>query len=69
MCGVPSHVKDVQTDRQLGSAATLCRQLARLVNSNEISASSGSQGLLLLTKRLALGLIKNAIQITIGILT
>ena len=34
LCGVPSHVKDAQVNRQLHDAANLCRKLTKLLNTS-----------------------------------
>ena len=42
VCGVPSYVKDVQRNRQLDTAATLCQQLANLLTASEDGTSHQS---------------------------
>ena len=34
VCNIPSHVKDIQTNRQLKTTVSLCKQLSRLLHSS-----------------------------------
>lgn len=42
VCGVPSHVKDIQTNRQLSTAASLCKQLDKLLIARKSPVKGGA---------------------------